>query len=329
MKRFKRYGLIALLLLLGMQILTIAPSKIGSNKPDPAVVLEEVPKPKAPKELLSQTMQGVRSVGTSPKGREWELFAQSAQGYREKGQWELANVNVKFFGKEGTYYTVTGNRGTIDGETKDMDIEGDVVMRTSSGYVLKTDSMAYGAVKKTLQTEERVVMTGPKKNDEVLKMEGKGIRVDIDSNVMSLKSDVKTTKSVPPSRTMTIKSDWATINGKSNEAHFEENVRVDIDRVRMTGDMADFIYNSRKKALESLDMKGDVKVTSGDRWASSQRAKVLFQKDEFILTGSPRVIQDENEMRGREIRFLKGGKEVRVVKAKAKVDNETAAGGRR
>jgi lipopolysaccharide export system protein LptA len=70
-----------------------------------------------------------------------------------------------------------------------------------------------------------------------------------------------------------------------------------------------------------LLMKGNVRVTDQKNWASSQYAQVLFEENEFVLFGNPRIIQDENELRGEEIRFLKGGKEVRVSKARAKVEN--------
>jgi lipopolysaccharide transport protein LptA len=138
---------------------------------------------------------------------------------------------------------------------------------------------------------------------------------------MTLKQDVHAIKALSDEKTMNIKSSSAKINGKSGEAHFEEQVQVDLDAVRMTGNSADFEYEKDKHALKSLLMKGNVKVTDQRHWASSQYAQVLFDQNEFVLYGNPRVIQDDNELRGEEIRFLQGGKQVSVTKARARVEN--------
>ena len=90
----------------------------------------------------------------------------------------------------------------------------------------------------------------------------------------------------------------------------------------MTGRKADFIYDQKKHLLVSLVMQEDVRVTDRQHWASSEKVQVLFAQNEFILMGNPRVIQNNNELRGEEIRLLNGGKEVRVIKARARVEAE-------
>jgi LPS export ABC transporter protein LptC len=322
MQKLKRWGFVALLILLGMEILTIAPGKLGA----PQDILEkpkvsESPRPSSVT-TTSQVMHGVHLVETGRGRKEWELDSEYAQGFKDRGNWKLQGVRVKFFGSSGTMFSVKGDSGSIQTETKDMEINGNVVTTTSEGYVFKSDSLKYEAGLRVLSTQSEVLITGPKDEQGQFELSAKGLVARMDSNVMDLKDNVRAVKSIPPDRTMTIKSLWSRINGKTNEAHFEDQVQVDIENFRMTGNMADFDYDPKTKALRSLVLQGNVKVTDQQHWAASQKAQVLFAKNEFILTGNPRVIQSDNELRGQEIRFINGGKEVKVLKARARVEND-------
>jgi LPS export ABC transporter protein LptC len=322
MQRFKKWALGLLLVLLGMEILTIAPKKV--NNANEAKVAEPTPTviPKSSVATMSQTMHGVHLVETGLGKKEWELDAANAQGFKDKGTWKLQGVHVKFFGSNDSTYNVTGDYGTIETETKDMEITGNVVTTTSEGYVVKTSSVNYQAKKRSLTTTAHVDIVGPKNRDGQFQLSGTGLDANLDTNVMFLKQSVRAVKSVPPARLMTINSNWAKIYGKTSEAHFAEDVQVDIDNVRMTGNQADFVYEKNQHALKELVMQDNVRVTDQTHWASARKARVLFAENEFILLGDPRVTQQDNELRGEEIRFLDGGKEVQVIKARARVDNE-------
>ena len=321
MRKLQRWGLVALLVLLGFEILTIAPRKLGSPKDSEKVKEKAQGSPSSSVQTTSQVMQGVHLFGTNEGQKEWELDSDSAQGFKEKGTWKLKGVRVKFFGKAGNTYTVTGDTGSIQTEIKDMEILGNVVTKTSEGYTMKSNSLTYSGSKKTLNTADHVTMIGPPENGR-FEMSGKGFFADLNTNVMNLKQNVQALKAIPPNRMMNIKSVWSRINGKNNEAHFEEQVQVDIDDVRMTGHQADFVYDQKAQQIKSLLMQGNVRVTDQRHWASAKKAKVLFVENQFILLGNPRVLQDGNEMRGEEIHFLDGGKQVRVFRARARVDND-------
>lgn len=323
MQRFKRWGLVALLVLLGMEILTIAPKRLGSSKDSTKPTPQEASK--ASPSTVSTTLQvmhGVHLVETSLGRKEWELDADDAQGFKDKGTWKLQGVHVKFFGdKNSSTYSVKGDSGTIQTETKDMEINGNVLTTTSEGYVFKTTSVSYRAKSRVLSTASHVDIIGPKDKDGQFELSGTGFNANLESSLMEIKKDVRAVKSIPPDRLMNIRSVFAKVYGKTSEAHFENQVQVDIDNVRMTGNQADFVYEKDTHQLKELLMVGNVKVTDQEHWASSQRAQVLFAKNEFILSGNPRVTQNDNELRGEEIRFLDGGKEIKVIKAKARMED--------
>jgi lipopolysaccharide export system protein LptA len=50
--------------------------------------------------------------------------------------------------------------------------------------------------------------------------------------------------------------------------------------------------------------------------------KVDFESNRFVFRGNPRVVQNNDELRGDEIVFLDGGKRVQVKSARAKVDQK-------
>ena len=138
MQRFKKWGLGLLLVLLGMEILTIAPKKVSDSKD--AKIQGATPPPfKSAVATMSQVMHGVHLVETGLGRKEWELDAENAQGFKDKGTWKLQGVHVKFFGNNDTAYSVVGDSGTIKTETKDMEINGHVVTTTSEGYVVKNN----------------------------------------------------------------------------------------------------------------------------------------------------------------------------------------------
>jgi LPS export ABC transporter protein LptC len=322
MQRVKKWGLIGLFILLGLEVLTFAPKRLNTpqevaNKPKVQTGV-----PQSAVTTMSQMMHGVHLVETANGKKEWELDSDYAQGFKDKGTWKLQGVHVKFFGRAGTEYSVTGDKGTVQTETKDMQINGHVVTTTSDGYMVKSNSLKYDAHQKILTTPDHVEMTGPETKEGKFEMEGRGLYADLDTSVMNLKEKVRASKSVAGDRNMVIHSVWSRINGKTNEAHFEKDVQVDLENVRMTGNQADFVYDNNSKLLKSLLLVGNVRVTDRQRWAASQKAQVLFAENEFILSGNPRVLQDENELRGEEIHFINGGKEVKVLKAKARVENE-------
>ena len=123
---------------------------------------------------------------------------------------------------------------------------------------------------------------------------------------------------------MNIRSGWCRVQGNNSEAHFEKDVRVDIGTIRITGEMAEFLYDEVTKNLKSMVISGGVKVTDEGRWATAEKVKVLFAENEFVLQGNPRVVQNDNELRGEEIRLLDGGKKVKVLKARARLDADDA-----
>ena len=120
-----------------------------------------------------------------------------------------------------------------------------------------------------------------------------------------------------------IKSHRAQFSGASQYARFLDNVVIDYDTMRMTGPDATFNYDSQKDFVSSLNVQGGVKVSDLDKWATSQMVDVEFDKEKYIFKGEPRVVQNNDELKGEEIIFYEGGKKVKIKKARANLSDKS------
>jgi lipopolysaccharide export system protein LptA len=71
-----------------------------------------------------------------------------------------------------------------------------------------------------------------------------------------------------------------------------------------------------------VEFTGGARVSDSEKWATAQNLNVDFDSNRFIFRGNPRVVQNNDELRGEEIIFLDGGKQVQVRSARAKVDEK-------
>ena len=90
--------------------------------------------------------------------------------------------------------------------------------------------------------------------------------------------------------------------------------------MRITGPEASFAYDSKRDLIKTVNFTGGARVSDADKWATAQNVRVDFETNRYVFRGNPRVMQNNDELRGEEIVFLDGGKRVQVKSARAKVD---------
>jgi LPS export ABC transporter protein LptC len=99
----------------------------------------------------------------------------------------LENVKVTFYAKEGRIIYLTGKQGKVYQDSKNVDLSGDVVLTSSDGYQLKTDSASYRHSEKIVSTGDPVEIDG-----EQIRLTGKGMLVDVEAKTFKILSQVKT-----------------------------------------------------------------------------------------------------------------------------------------
>lgn len=338
MAKLKNLIFVTLLIILFVEVLIIFPSKLEhENEADvrarveaqqkeleqKAAKLKRGEKVDEPSNLAAQKMQGVHLVESQQGRKDWELFANSAEGDQAAGAWKLKNVKVLFYKNEVVEFTVTGQSGTIDSKSKDLSVVGAVETRSENGYLFKTPAIYYSSKTRMIESPEQVLMQGPKDSSgDGLIVQGRRMQVLVDESKMRIQNQVAAQKPDNKGKIFEIAADGAEFSGKSREATFRGAVRVSYDKMKLEGPEASFVYKSGTEILSSISVRGGVKVSDLEKYATSESVNLDLLANKYVFKGHPRLIQNEDELTGDEIIFLEGGKKVKVEKVRAKVENK-------
>lgn len=276
-------------------------------------------------EGADQIMRGVHLVETAEGKREWELWADRALGFSGRGSWNVEKVTVVFFSDDGIEFRVTGRRGTIKVESKDMLIEGDVVTKTSNDYIFLTDAMVYNSQARALNTGHPVKIIGPRdKKGFRMELTGIGMLAEMAKSDIYVHRDIKGVRPLGGERRLKIRSDEVKMSGLSREAVFSGQVVMDVDTQTVTGPQATLRYDQSQSELRSIEFVGGVRVSDEVKWATSEKLDIFVPEQKLVLEGNPRVVQGNDEIQGEVIVFLNGGKQVQVMAGDAVLSKKRA-----
>jgi LPS export ABC transporter protein LptC len=325
-----------LFVILVVEILIVAPKELGTSVADDmkaakAAALSEANRKGGPdKNLSGQVMHGVHSYGAKGQVQEWELWADKAVRPRENAKWTAQKVKVNFFADNGVMYTVTGERGQIDPEKKDIKIDGNVVTHSSNGYVFKTQSVDYNSSARRLVSPGAVEMIGPRdKNGGDIHLDGGALDADFGTNEINITHNVRANRKVlvgseKQEKTAHISAQRALFSGRSNMAQFFGDVVIDVEAMQISGPRAKFAYDPKSQTLDAMKMDGGVHLTDSDKFATSGSVDLSLKDDRVVFSGSPRVVQNGDELVGDQIIMTDGGKKVEVSNARAQLEPQTS-----
>jgi LPS export ABC transporter protein LptC len=146
-------------------------------------------------ETLSKTSTGgadmrlekIRFIEDKYGQKTWELEAKSIQQYQNQNIVELEDVKVIVYLEGGRSFIISGNRGKVYQDSKDMELVGDVLVTSSDGYRLKTHSVFYHHSEKKMTTSDLVEIEGKE-----IQLVGRGMLVDMEARVLKVLNQVKT-----------------------------------------------------------------------------------------------------------------------------------------
>lgn len=304
----RKWIFVLLLIAILYELLVFIPKKIHQSKTD------EI---KAVADDLNHEKSLIRGAGIhmleSIKGtRDWELFAESTQGTKGQGNWDLEKMKVQYYNKEKIDYTVTGNTGKFDSQTKDMEIKGDVITRSANGYEFQTSEVSYSALERLIQSPGDVVMVAPADEDGAgLRLTGKKMNVDVVTNTMVISENISAEKQLKSGK-LKIKSQAAEFSGNNRRVKFLGNVVMKYNQFTIQGPEAILNYGASNSVLGIVDFKGGVLITDPDKSAKSETVQLDPKKGELILEGNPKVVQGEDELMGQRILFIENGKKIQI-----------------
>jgi LPS export ABC transporter protein LptC len=132
------------------------------------------------------TLEDIHYVETKGKKKEWELKAKSGQHFREADITTLEDLAVTFYAEGGRIITLKGNKGSMK-ERKEIKVWGNVVITSSDGYRVTTNSLRYDRERQEITTEDPVVLDG-----KGVEVRGVGLVVDLKTKKISILRKVQT-----------------------------------------------------------------------------------------------------------------------------------------
>jgi LPS export ABC transporter protein LptC len=182
MKRVKIAILLLIVLIAGIVLVSLW-ENLRERKASEAI--EELPKVSTGG--ADMRMEKIRFVEDKQGQKTWELEANSVQQYQDQNLMVLEDVKVTFYSKEGRTFFLTGKKGKVDQSSKNVDLEGDVVLTSSDGYQLKTHSVSYRHLEKLVSTSDPVDIEG-----EQIRLTGIGMLVNMEAKTFKVLRQVKT-----------------------------------------------------------------------------------------------------------------------------------------
>ena len=182
MKKAKIAILLTIVLIVGIVLVTLW----GNLRERKASEAEEK-LPKISTGGADMRLEKIQFVEDKHGQKTWELEAKSVQQYQDQNIMVLEDVKVTFYAKEGQTFLLTGKKGKVYQDSKNVDLVGDVVLTSNDGYKLKTQSIAYRHSEKMVSTSDPVEIEG-----EQIRLTGKGMLVNIEDKTFKILSQVKT-----------------------------------------------------------------------------------------------------------------------------------------
>ena len=148
---------------------------------EPETMVPTLPKDQGEDISLSQ----IHHIASRDGIKEWTLDAESAQYQKTENKTVLKHISATFFLKDSRSIHLTSRDGILLTETKDLEVSGDVVVR-SGPYELNTERLHYDHKNRSISTDGPVVMKG-----RGIDLTGKGLVFSLNTERALIKGDVE------------------------------------------------------------------------------------------------------------------------------------------
>jgi LPS export ABC transporter protein LptC len=133
------------------------------------------------------SLRQIQYTETREGGRRWTLVADSAAHSAGDGVTRIENVRMTFYDENGDgEITLSAREGILTSATREVEVQGDVVVRSSRGYALYTDRLQYREATRQIRTEAPVRILS-----QTMEVTGKGMHLDVEKNTFVILADVK------------------------------------------------------------------------------------------------------------------------------------------
>jgi LPS export ABC transporter protein LptC len=228
--------------------------------------------------------------------KKWKLNGRSAE---VKGDTvKINDISALSFG-DNEFLKLKAREGDFNKEEQIVHLKENVVIKSTDGTALMTDSLKWNSDSKNVFTEQPVTI---KKAD--FEVSGVGGFCDMENKTAELKKDIKADINSVPGY---IRSDSSVsnktnitcdgpleINYKKNKASFLNNVVIKDAQGDLLADRIDVYFGKNTRKIKCVVARGNVRIINGENVTYSEKAIYLVDEGRVILPKRPRlVIQNE------------------------------------
>jgi len=256
-------------------------------------------------------------AGFGERGRKtWDINGKSADIYDTNIK--LKDIVGNLYGEEENI-KLTADKGDFNKARDQVHLEQNVVITTSKGARLTTNSMNWDRKNQTVNTKDRVNIVRENMIATALGANGHPNlnKVNLEKEVQVEISSAKENAQEPAAKSKTVITcdGPLEIDYQNNTATFKNNVKVDNKDAFIYSDIMDVYFakpgvketvvdTDKAPALmgskiEKLIARGNVKIVKGENTSYSDEATYLALEKRIILTGRPRlVLSSTDELKG-------------------------------
>jgi len=252
-------------------------------------------------------------AGYGERGKKtWELFGKSADIFDEVVR--LKDIVGNMYGEKENI-KLTADRGDFNKVNNSVHLEQNVIVTTSSGAKLTTDSLDWDRKGNLISTQDKVNIT----RDNMIttafgaQAEPSLNKVTLEKNVNVQMDTQEGPKEKQASKIVITCDGQLNIDYGKNIAIFNKNVLVDRQDSQIYSDFMDIYFTSGKTAapkekeadksgglglsgkIDKIVARGNVKIVRGENVSYSDEAIYTAADKKITLTGRPKLIIESTE----------------------------------
>jgi lipopolysaccharide export system protein LptA len=191
MKRLRLIlGIVALAIMAGIVIVLVTTTKQRNEEADvPDIPGEELIGDDLESDGVPASLEARTITYTESKDGKtlWEIEADEARFYKEEDRSEFDNINVIFFYQDTYELTLSGDKGVLDNESRNIDLSENVTITAWEDYVLTTDTLHFDSIAGEISTTDPIELVGTD-----LTFHGTGLTFDLEKEELFVHDDVVT-----------------------------------------------------------------------------------------------------------------------------------------
>lgn len=153
---------------------------IESRKSSPSPLLNVM------SDKVDLQVKNINYTDVGDSGLKWEIKADSAKYIKSENLAMFDRVRVKLLMSDGKTIVMTGDKGTLNTNTKDMEITGNVEVVSDRGDRLTTDILKYSGSERRIYSEVAVTMENAR-----MQVRGTGMSLSLEDKNVALLSRVR------------------------------------------------------------------------------------------------------------------------------------------